>query len=209
MIREIGSRNFPLWLLGDSNPKNWGDALESPLDPRHPARHSIWTPIVDVIQDKVYRNSRLRMDTSEFFIRNAIGDPKNKPAGNQVAWPEPVREEILYFRSLAKQYLPKAIFCFGAFSYEFARRVMIETHEYPHGHRGARRLGEDFRRRVAQFNPNRTAIFPLLHVTIARGKFIQSHQYFTDQPNGNYFDHVGSILADLFITYNDELRIWI
>jgi hypothetical protein len=42
----VGDPDFPIWLLGDSNPKGWQSVLETPLDPRHPARHNIWTPVL-------------------------------------------------------------------------------------------------------------------------------------------------------------------
>ena len=41
MLKEYGSKNFPIWLLGDSNPINFHQKLTYPLDPLHPARHNI------------------------------------------------------------------------------------------------------------------------------------------------------------------------
>jgi hypothetical protein len=38
---EVGNKEFPVWLLGDSNPKNWQDVLITPLDPRHLLHTSI------------------------------------------------------------------------------------------------------------------------------------------------------------------------
>lgn len=74
MDRETGDPHFPIWLLGDSNPRNWENHLKTPLDPRHPARHNIWTPILDEIQDRLFRRLRMRLDTSKMYIRNAIED---------------------------------------------------------------------------------------------------------------------------------------
>ncbi|MBK8048508.1 MAG: hypothetical protein IPK16_16155 [Anaerolineales bacterium] len=68
MNRDVGDKTCPIWLLGDSNPSNWQDVLVTPLDPRHPARHSIWTPVLDVMQDRVFRKQRLRIDTSSIYI---------------------------------------------------------------------------------------------------------------------------------------------
>lgn len=209
MLREAGSKNSPIWLLGDSNPKNWADALETPLDSRHPARHSIWTPIMEEVQDRVYRHSRLRVDTSCLFIRNAIEDPIFKPAGSEITWQEPVLTEITSYRRMVDRYHPSLIFCFGAFSYEFARRVMNEAPEYVYSHWGAVNLGLDFRNRVSSFEPDRTNIFPLLHATIARGRFIQSHNYFCNQEGGNYFEFVGSNIANLLLVHKERLTIWI
>jgi hypothetical protein len=51
MAADVGNKNFPIWLLGDSNPERWQGELKTPFDPRHPVRHNIWTSILDVIQD--------------------------------------------------------------------------------------------------------------------------------------------------------------
>lgn len=209
MQREIGSRDSQIWLLGDSNPKNWADALEAPLDPRHPARHSIWTSVLDVIQDRVYREARLRVDESSIFIRNAIEDPKFKPKGSEIVWYKSVTDQVVRYRQLVDKHHPIFIFCFGAFSYEFARRVIAESPEYKYSHWGAEHLGKDFLNRVSNFDSSQMNIFPLLHVTIARGKFMQSHRYFTNQEAGNYFEFAGNQIADILLKHKDQLRIWI
>jgi hypothetical protein len=209
MQREIGSMDSPIWLLGDSNPKNWADALEAPLDPRHPARHSIWTSVLDVIQDKVYKEARLRVDTSNLFIRNAIEDPKYKPLGSKIIWQNPVVDQVMDHRGLLVNHHPILLFCFGAFAYEFARRVMAESPEFAYSHWGAKNLGNDFLFRASSVDSNQVNIFPLLHVTIARGKFIQSHRYFTNSQDGNYFEFVGRQIADVLLLYREQLRIWI
>jgi hypothetical protein len=209
MIRETSCRDFPLWLLGDSNPKNWATTLDTPLDPRHPARHSIWTSVLDVIQDRVYRQSKLRVDTSNLYIRNAIGDPVDKQQGTMILWSDPVCQELGSFYTTIKESHPIFVFCFGAFAYEFARRSIGEEIYHPHAFWGAKRLGDDFRKRVEGFHPSKTNIFPLLHVSIARGKFIESHEYFCDQKGANYFEYIGERIADLFLKNRVTLRIWI
>jgi hypothetical protein len=209
MLKEIGSPDFPIWLLGDSNPKNWAEILSTPFDPRHPVRHNIWTSILDVVQEDVYRQARLRVDTSDLYIRNAIEDPGGKPRGNQADWSGPVLEKLGEFRSLVRRHKPTFIFCFGAFSYEFGRRTLGEKPVFKHNHWGARRLGADFRLRASAFDPRGTNIFPLLHVTIARGKFIQSHNYFCDQEGANYFEYVGAQIADILLKNEDSLPVWI
>jgi|GEM_PF-5023839 hypothetical protein len=55
MKKESGDPQFPIWLLGGSEPDRWKSVLNAPLEPRHPVRHNIWTPLLDVIQDSVYR----------------------------------------------------------------------------------------------------------------------------------------------------------
>ena len=73
---EVGDRGFPLWLIGDSNPAQWELRLKTPFDPRHPVRHNIWTPILDVIQGRVYRGLQTpRVDSSKLYIRQRSANP--------------------------------------------------------------------------------------------------------------------------------------
>lgn len=209
MIKTVGSPSFPIWLLGDSNPKNWQDVLETPLDPRHPARHSIWTPVLDVIQDCIYRTARLRLDTSNLFIRNAIEDPGAKPKGSLVDWPADVTTQMSELQALIREHKPVMLLCFGAFAYEFGRRSLGLKPERGFAAWGASSMGEDFRRRIDRFEIDETNVFPLLHVTIARGKFIQSHNYFCADKGANYFEHVGRRLADVLLAHRHKLSVWI
>jgi hypothetical protein len=208
MIREIGDRNSELWLLGDSNPKNWDTALSTPFDPRHPAIHSIWTPILNSVQDHVYRTNRLRIDTSDLYIRNAIENPDLKPKDRENEWSQAVEGEVQNLRNLLDEFGPKFIFSFGAFSFEFARRALHEEPKRPHSFWGAKNMGEEFRRRIQTFDLARVNIFPLLHVSIAR-RFLQSHNYYSAEVGGNYFDHVAGHLSHVLLMNSDELDIWI
>jgi hypothetical protein len=104
MERESGSRNFPLWLIGDSNPKNWHEQLSFPLDSRHPARHNIWTPILDIMQDRVYREAGLRIETRELYVRNAIEDASLKPANTASVWSAAVEQEVHHLAQLLTEY---------------------------------------------------------------------------------------------------------
>jgi hypothetical protein len=72
MKDSVGKPEFPIWLIGDSPPEAWAAKLDTPLDPRHPARHSIWTSVADPMQDMLYRQSKLRLDMSRLYIRNAM-----------------------------------------------------------------------------------------------------------------------------------------
>jgi hypothetical protein len=210
MKREAGEPSFPIWLLGDSEPRNWNMVLDTPLDPRHPARHNIWTPVLDVMQDRFFRERQARMNTKPLFIRNAIGDPQFKPAGNVLQWPMPVEDEIQHLHRLLEKHHPKLILSFGAFAFEFGRRALNEAEPHPYSYWSARQLGNEFRRRCQQVDVEQTNLLPLLHATIARGRFIQSHEQFCgDQPGTNYFKQVGNALADVIISRHDQLSIWI
>lgn len=208
MKSEVGDKNFPIWLLGDSNPKNWQNVLVSPLDARHPARHSIWTPILDVIQDNVFRKSRSRVDTSSIYIRNAIENPADKPLDSD-DWSislEQINEE---FCQHLYKYRPAFVLCFGAFSFEFARRALKQDPKRSFGHWSVKSLGVEFRQRINQFDPNMINILPLLHASISRGRFIDNHKDFTEPEDGNYFEFVGNHIADRLLAHRQHLKIWI
>lgn len=209
MVREVGNQDFPLWLIGDSNPAQWQSYLKTPLDPRHPVRHNIWTALLDVMQDKVYRSAKLRIDTSTIYIRNAVDEPTKKPSQANDQWSIAAESEISTLEGLAKTHKPKMIFSFGAFAFEFVRRSVDKQERRKYGYWGARRLGNEFCQRIGNFDPSKTNIIPLLHRSIASGKFIESHDYFCGEEGANYFEIVGVKIADKMLQYRDQLHIWI
>ena len=61
------------------------------------------------------------------------------------------------------------------------------------------------------YNPLQVNVVPLLHVSIARGRFLYSHRYFVGgegDSEPNYFDYVGRKLAEVFLQYMGK-KIWI
>ena len=209
MDRDIGRREFPIWLLGDSNPPQWQSQLRSPFDPRHPVRHNIWTSVLDVIQDTVYREARLRVETHYIYIRNAVEDPNVKPAQDDVEWSRDLENEVSELRLLLKKSSPRLLLSFGAFSFEFARRALRQQPVHHYHYWTTRRLGAEFRARAAGFDPLSVNALPLLHRSIAAGRFMQSHSHFCDDPDGNYSDLVGSSIADLLLQHRDALPVWV
>ncbi len=208
MERESGCRNFPIWLIGDSPPENWKDRLSTPLDPRHPARHNIWTPVIDGIQDCVFRAERLRVDTDRLYVRNAIQDREHKDTVRGRVW-SPLNRDIEELRGLLEQYQPPLVFTFGAFACEFTRRSLGCSEERAYSWWSTKRLGEEFRHSVDEFCPDRINLVPLLHVSISRGRFLESHRYFTCDENGNYFDYVAEKVSALLLRYEDDLDVWV
>ena len=209
MREDDGRMNFPIWLLGDSEPDNWKDILETPLDPRHPIRHNIWTSVLDIIQDEVYRENGKRIDSSAIYIRNAIRDAVNKPSRNEIVWQENLCMEVNKLKDIIELNKPPIIICFGAFAFEFARRALEEEPKRNYHYWGARELGYEFRNRINSFQPMSVTLIPLLHRSIAGGKFIQSHNYFCNNEGANYFKYVGSELAKKILEYIDQPEIWI
>jgi len=89
--------------------------------------------------------------------------------------------------------------CFGAFSFEFARRALKQEPKQAFSNWGAKSLGIQFRQRISEFEPEKINSLPLLHTSISRGRFIESHNYFSGQKRGNYFEFVGNAIADKLI----------
>ena len=65
----------------------WEEFLDGPLDSRHPARHNIWTPVLEGIQKEVFSEDRRRVDDSQLYFRNAVHNQEDKPPDN--AKPKP------------------------------------------------------------------------------------------------------------------------
>ena len=208
MKKETGSRDAAIWLLGDSNPRNFHSVLEGPFDPRHPARHNIWTPIVDGLQDRLFRRIQQRVDMDHVYIRNAVESPDLKPDGKLHAWGAVVEKEIEVFGHDLTERAPTFLFTFGAFSHEFCRRALGRA-ALPYSAWGAKKLGEQFRTAITTFKPEGVNVFPLLHATIARGKFIESHNYYCSRSGANYFDEVAEALACLLVNYQIKLPVCI
>ncbi len=138
-----GNINFPIWLVADSEPKNWQRQLDSPLDPRHPARHNIWTPVLDYMQYYLYRNGKRRFNTENLYIRNAVKNPSDKPEGADLHWSQKLETKVNEFRGLLDA-KPKIVLTFGAFAFEFLRRACGERPKQ-FGDWGTKELGSQFK----------------------------------------------------------------
>jgi hypothetical protein len=205
MKNSIGDPWFPIWLIGDSPPEKWADKLDSPLDPRHPARHNIWTSIADSMQDRLYQQSRLRLDTSRLYIRNA--------ADRSLAIADYQKQMQLsrkMLQELIDKYKPKIVLTFGI--YAFMVTLLSSGEPSPKFFKTTKLLGEEFRSRLKKYDNRKVNVIPLLRVSIARGRFLESHRDFvgTDgEIHPNYFDYVGDKLAELLLTNFLDETIWI
>lgn len=198
MKNFTGDPEFPIWLIGDSPPEKWADKLDTPLDPRHPARHNIWTSVADSMQDRLYRQGRLRLDTSKLYIRNA----KNQPL-------EQTHQSQAILKELLDKYKPSIVLTFGVFAFNL---TLLASGDIPSIFaNSAGLLGEQFRSRIKNFNDDKVNVIPLLHVSIAL-KFLESHRGFVDTHGNtplNYFNYVGTKLADLLLAKLSNKPIWI
>jgi hypothetical protein len=208
MQKTSGEETFPIWLLGDSNPENWATKLDTPLDPRHPARHSIWTPVLDEIQDAVFRTAKRRINTRRLYVRNAVENSADRPKRNLRNWSDVTNQEVKDFQELLGTYHPPILFTFGSFACEFARRALNEAAQSSE-HWTTERLGKLFRTKLHSFTPTATNLIPLLHTSIARRYFLQSHKLFCGEHGTNYFYVVGQEIASTLLEKAADLPLWI
>ena len=209
MRRDSGSKQSCIWLIGDSSPLRWRDLLDVPLDPRHPARHNIWTPILEEVQERVYSVGRRRVDTVNTYVRNAVENSEDKPASHAMQWEMKCVEEVTEFTKLLQTYTPNLVLTFGSFAFEFARRSLNQEPEQHYRYWSTKRLGLEFKQRCEDFILGEINIIPLLHASIARGKFLESHKYFTGRDDGNYFSEVAGGIASIFLKHKCKLPIWV
>ncbi len=204
-----GSPEFPIWLIGDSPPDTWADKLDTPLDPRHPARHNIWTSVADPMQDRLYRQRRLRLDTSQLYVRNAFSQPLSESTSE-----ENIRLSKKVFKGLLDKYKPLIVLTFGVDAF----RAIVLASRDPHyklfktTKNATRILGEEFRDRIENYDDHKVNIIPLLHTSLARRYFLSAHRDFVGvygQTPPNYFDYVGTKLADLLLAKLYNKPIWI
>ena len=199
MKEFTGDPKFPIWLIGDSPPEAWADKLDTPLDPRHPARHNIWTSVADPMQDRLYRKGKLRLNTSCLYIRNAM-----LSLGEQIQLSGPRLKELL------DKHRPNVVLTFGASAFMIA---LFASGEVPQKlYKTTKLLGEQFRSRIEKYDEHKVNIIPLLHVSIARRWFLSAHRDFVGTYGSmppNYFDYVGIKLADLLLAKLHDKPIWI
>lgn len=193
MMRESGERSYPIWIL---------------YNPKHPISHDNWTPVLDEIQDKVYREMNTRIETANIYFRHAVRDSNIVP--NTLNWWGPeVTKEIELFREIAFEYKPRILFSLGAFAYEFLRRVYEIKPEKGPKSWSTSNLGDEFERSIESFDINKTNMIPLLHRVGASANFIDTHNYFCRKDGENYYRYVGTKLAEKIIENKDRLNIWI
>jgi len=96
MKDSVGDPTFSIWLIADSEPRSWQGLLLTPLDPRHPARHSIWTSVLDYMQEMLYREQKLRFASDRLYITNAVKKPEHKPTVTAIDWPAGLQEKLVH-----------------------------------------------------------------------------------------------------------------
>ena len=214
MDAEDRSTKCRIWLIGDSPPKNWHDKLKVPLDSRHPARHNIWTSVLDMIQETVFHDG-LRLDSERIYVRNAVDSPTLiDPERVQWNWAE-LAPAVTKLGELLADNRPPLVLSFGAFACEMVCRARRKYLAGPGEDRAVngwttKQLGDAFRRAVNAYDSSGVNHLPLLHVSIARRHFLSAHKHFcppSDQPN--YFEYVGRELGELLLKHMKDEPIWL
>lgn len=192
--RDLGDRNYPIWLL---------------INPKYPAVVSdIWRHVLDEIQDKVYREIHARIDTSNIYIRSVVSDCGIVP-NTLNWWGNEVATEIKLLRELITDHNPKMLISFGAFPYEFMRRVFEIKPEKGPKYWGSATLKDEFERSLKNFDVIQTNMIPLLRRVISSDKLIESLDYFGGSDRQQqYFQDVGTKIAERIIQNKDSLDIW-
>lgn len=192
--RESGERSYPIWLL---------------LNPKYPAVvYSVWRHVLVEIQEKVYREIRTRIDTTNIYIRSAVSDCGIVP-NTLNWWGNEVVSEIELFREIVLQDKPKIIVSFGAFAFEFMRRVCEINPRKGPNYWSASVLNNEFEKSIQKFDVNHVNMIPLLRRIIDSDKFIENQNYFTRNESEEYFHYVGIKIAEKIIENKDKLNIWI
>lgn len=164
------------------------------------------------MQETLYMQDGRRFATDKLYIINAVKYPDDKSKAMDVNWPDGLQKKTYSLRDRLLNFKPKVIITFGAFAFEFVRRACGNELPVPFGKWSTKRLGEEFKKRIALYNPSVINILPLLHVSISRGRFLESHRYFVGEGGkepANYFEFVGTKLASLFLKEAEKLPIWI
>lgn len=194
MKRELGERTYPIWLL---------------INPKYPAvRHDIWRPVLDEIQDRVFREFQTRIDTSNIYVRSAVGEGGMVP-NTLNWWGREVAKEIDYYRGIVQEYKPKILISFGAFPFEFARRVFEVKPEKGPKAWSSSILKDEFGNSIENFDINQTNRIPLLRRVVATDKFVENRSFLSQTDKETYFQHVGTKIAEKIIENKDNLDIWI
>jgi len=189
-----GVMSSPIWLL--ANPKYAA------------ARHYIWTPILEEIQDKVYRTLHARIDTENIYIKNVASDI-GIVSNSRNCGAEERTKEILIFRKIVRECQPKILITFGNITYEFVRRVLELRPENGPQYWSSTNLGNEFERSIVDFDINRINVIPIHCRVMKSGKLFGDRNHSSWRGIENYFHDIGSKIADRIIENKDSLKIWI
>jgi hypothetical protein len=189
---ESGNRASHIWLL---------------VNPKYPSiRPDIWIPILEVIQDRVYRKLHKIIDIENIFIKNTVSD-LGIVSRNSVSWSKEISQDIMALRESILEYRPKMVITFGTMIYELLNRICEVRSEKDFMYWSTTNLRHEFDRSLENFDITRINRIPLPSRIMTRGKFIEDWISWEDCEN--YFREIGTKIADKVIENNELLNIWI
>lgn len=190
---ETGDKSSPIWLL---------------VNPKYPSvRPDIWIPILEVIQDKVYRKLHKIVDIENIFIKYIVSDI-GIVSSNSKWWSNVISKDILDFKESILEYQPKILITFGTTTYELVKRICEVTSPKEPMYWNTTNLRFEFERSIENFDISKTNRIPLPSRVMTRGKFIEDCS-FNFEDFESYFSDVGTKIADRLIENKDYLKIWI
>ncbi|WP_407311227.1 hypothetical protein [Desulfosporosinus sp. SB140] len=191
---ETGDRSSQIWLL---------------VNPKYPdVRQDIWLPILEVIQDKMFRKLRKRIDTGRIFMKTIVSDIGVVSRASNM-WSTEIAEEIVTLRESILEYQPKILITFGSVTYELVTRILGINQEREPKCWQTTNLGDEFQRSMENFEITGINRIPLPLRALTKGKIINEYNYFSWEDCEDYFSVVGTKIADRILENEDCLKIWI
>ena len=192
--RDSGDKTYPIWLL---------------VNPKYTAvRYDVWRPVLDEIQDIVYRELHTRIDTTNIYFRSVVNNIAIVP-NTLNWWGREVADEIDLFREIAHEYKPKMLISFGAFPYEFLRRAYDVNPQKGPKAWGTTILKDEFDKSMDDFDINATNRIPILRRVVTSDSQRGNLNFVARTERETYFQHVGTKIAEKIIENKDTLDIWI
>lgn len=194
MKKESGDRSYPIWLL--VNPNNLAVC------------HDIWAPILDEIQDKIYRKLHTRIDPENIFVKNTVSDI-GIVSKTSNCWATEVSEEVIMLRESVQEYQPKILITFGALTNEFVKRVLETRSSEGPKYWSTTNLEDEFERSIENFDINQMnrVPIPLLRRVMKSGKSVEDRNYSSWEESENYLRYLGTKIAGRIIENKDSLKI--
>ena len=196
-----------IWLLGHSLPAKSVDFLDGPLDPRHPTRHSIWTPVLESIQDRVYKcGGGRRLDMARCHIDNAAAiQPHGEEADWKIRGPSIAAEKAV-LASQVKGYKPKVLITFSADVFWFAATA-LGRFDGPRTHVTSESMADAFNKATTASVLEEPSIIPLLHAFVARKGWTKAGEIYSGPAGHNYFEFTGAAIGEMLLRHCRDLPI--
>lgn len=191
---ESGDKSNPIWLL---------------INPKYSyVQFDIWTPILEEIQDRVFRKLHARIASNSIYIKSTVSDIGIVPnISNHWAAGVAEADEIIKLKNSILEHRPKILITFGIHTCEYVRRIFEVRTDKAQKYWSTINLEDEFERAIANFDINQVNRIPLPR-RIKSSKSIEDC-FSIWQDSANYFRDIGTKIADKIIENKDRFNIWI